>query len=285
MPQIFKSRFRTENANQINTIMELDFINELCESRLVRTKKQIKKFTAKDAADLTFLYACTLVILKNEFKYAPIAMSYATKTKMFSNWNVFRTNGTDMYVLLNSLIGTDDTNTLFSDQEASQVFRNSLKINQPQLKAWLAYTGKGKVDRTIDGQFLYRLERQLRVDNAQYKAIRRLSVDWPNLKHGQRTLIITRTMQAFRMRARRSEFMPILMKLSKERKYIPVNKKGKIVTPKNMELKHPAGTKGCMSTRSKIAIGIGLPIATGIAGYALGRRVGSRRTSKRQYST
>ena len=45
--------------------MELEFITELCESRLVRQKGQMKQFTAKDAADLVFLYLCTLNILKN----------------------------------------------------------------------------------------------------------------------------------------------------------------------------------------------------------------------------
>lgn len=266
--------------------MELEFINELCESRLVRQKRQIKKFTAKDAADLVFLYACTLTVLKNEFKYAPVAMSYAHKTRMFSNWNVFRTNGTDMYIMLCALVGTDDTHTLLSDQEASQVFRNGLRVNQPQLKQWFAFTAKGRVDKATDAQFLFRLEKQLRVDNAQYKAVRRLATDWPNLKHGQKTLVITRLMQAFRLRARRSELYPILMKLSKEKKFIPVNKKGKIVAPKDMELSRPAATKGGMSTRSKIAIGIGLPVVTGIAGYALGRRFGKRKVSKRrEYSS
>jgi len=283
--KIFKSRFRIENANQINTIMELEFINELCESRLVRQKKQIKKFTAKDAADLVFLYACTITILKNEFKYAPTGMAYAHKTRMYSNWNVFRTNGTDMYVLLCGLVGTDDTNTLMADQEASQIFRNSLNVNQPQLKQWLAYSAKGKVNAQVDGQFLFRFEKQLRVDNAQYKAIRRLASDWSNLKHGQKTLIITRCMQAFRIRARRSELYPVLMKLSKEKKFIPVNKKGKVVAPRDMELAQPAGTKGGMSTRSKIAIGIGLPVATALGGFALGRRFNRKQSKRREYST
>ena len=265
--------------------MELEFINDLCESRLVRQKKQIKQFTAKDVADLIFLYACTLTILKNEFKYAPTAMAYAHKTRMYSNWNVFRTNGTDMYVLLCALVGTDDTNKLMADQEASQVFRNSISVNQPQLKQWFAFTAKGKVSPQIDGQFLFRLEKQLRVDNAQYKAIRRLASDWGNLKHGQKTLIVTRCMQAFRLRARRSELYPILMKLSKEKKFIPVDKKGKKKTPRDMEIAQPASTKGGMSTRSKIAIGIGLPVATAIGGFALGRRFNRKQSKRRQYST
>ena len=46
--------------------LEFEFITELCESRLVRQKGQMKQFTAKDAADLVFLYLCTLNILKNE---------------------------------------------------------------------------------------------------------------------------------------------------------------------------------------------------------------------------
>ena len=265
--------------------MELVFINELCESRLIRTKKQVKKYTAKDAADLVFLYACILVILKNEFKYAPVAMAYSHKTRMFANFNVFRTNGTDMYVLLCALVGTDDTNTLLADQEASQVFISSLSLNQPQLKQWLNYTAKGRVNKAVDGQFLYRLEKQLRVDNAQYRSVRRLAMDWSNLKHGQKTLIVTRCLQALRMRARRSELYPVLMKLSKEKKYIPVNNKGKHIAPRDQELAQPAATKGGMSTRSKIAIGIGLPVATGIAGYALGRRFGRKQSKRRQYST
>lgn len=265
--------------------MELEFINDLCESRLVRQKKQIKKFTAKDCADLVFLYACIITILKNEFKYAPTAMAYAHKTRMFANWNVFRTNGTDMYVLLCALIGSDDTNTLMADQEASQVFRNSLNVNQPQLKQWFAYSAKGKVHPQIDGQFLFRLEKQLRVDNAQYKAIRRMCSDWGNLKHGQKVLIVTRCLQALRMRARRSELYPVLMKLTKEKKFYPVNKKGKATAPRDMEIAQPAATKGGMSTRSKIAIGIGLPVATGIAGYALGRRFGRKQSRRREYST
>ena len=52
-----------------------------------------------------------------------------------------------------------------------------------------------------------------------------------------------------------------------------------------MELAQPAATKGGMSTRSKIAIGIGLPVATAIGGFALGRRFNRKQSKRRQYST
>ena len=57
--------------------MELTFITDLCESRLIRQKKQMKNFTAKDAADLVFLYACILNILKNDVKETIFAVTMA----------------------------------------------------------------------------------------------------------------------------------------------------------------------------------------------------------------
>jgi hypothetical protein len=258
--------------------MELEFINELCESRLIRQKKQVGRFTAKDAADLVFLYACCLNILKNEFKYAPVAAAYAKKTVMYNNFDVFRINGTDMYVFLVGLLGTDDTSNLFSDKQASDMFISGLRVNQPQLKEWLRLTAKGKTG-SVDAQYLFRLERQLKIDNSQYKSIRRLATDWVNLNHGQKTLVITRILQAFRSRAVRSELMPVMTSLAKEKKYVPKE------PVKDMEKAQPASTKGGMSTRSKIALGIGLTGAAAYGAYRLGKSLTGKKYTKPSYTT
>lgn len=257
--------------------MELEFINELCESRLIRQKRNISKYTAKDAADLVFLYACILTILKNEFKYAPVASTYAKKTLMFNNFNIFRLNGTDMYILLTALIGTDDTSDLFADKEASQLFLADLRVNVTQLKEWLRLTAKGIARTSIDTQFLFRLERQLKVNNSQYKSVRRLASDWSNLKHGQKTLVITRIIQALRARGLRSELYPVMMKLAKEKKY--VNKK----PVRDMEKAQPANTKGGMSARSKIAMGIGLTGAATYGAYRLAKHLTGKKGTKRAW--
>ena len=257
--------------------MELEFINELCESRLIRQKKHINRYTAKDAADLVFLYACILNILKNEFKYAPVASRYAKQTFMFNNFNTFRVNGTDMYILLTGLVGTDDTSDMFADKEASDLFLADLRINVPQLKEWLRLTAKGVVRKNIDSQFLYRLEKQLKVNNSQYKSARRLSSDWANLKHGQKTLVITRILQALRARAIRSELYPVMARLAKEKKYIPVN------SVKDMEKVQPANTKGGMSSRSKIAMGIGLTGAATYGAYRLAKHLTGKKGTKRSW--
>ena len=257
--------------------MELEFINELCESRLIRQKRQLNRYTAKDAADLVFLYACILNILKNEFKYAPVAAEYAKKTFMFNNFNVFRINGTDMYILLTALVGTDDTSDLFADKEASDLFLADLRVNVPQLKEWLRLTSKGVIRKNIDQQFLYKLEKQLKVSNAQYKSARRLASDWTNLKHGQKTLVITRILQALRARAIRSELYPVMMRLAKEKKYVPVN------AVRDMEKVQPANTKGGASARSKIALGIGLTGAATYGAYRLAKHLTGKKGTKRSW--
>ena len=48
-------------------------------------------------------------------------MAYAHKTRMYSNWNVFRTNGTDMYVMLHALFGKGSI-IQFADKKNSDIF-------------------------------------------------------------------------------------------------------------------------------------------------------------------
>ena len=65
----------------------------------------------------------------------------------------------------------------------------------------------------------------------------------------------------------RSELMPVMMTLAKEKKYIPTE------PVKDMEKVQPANTKGGMSARSKIATGIGLIGAAAYGGYRLGKHL------------
>ena len=79
---------------------------------------------------------------------------------------------------------------------------------------------QGKLDRRFDNNYLFRLERQLKIDNPQYKATRRLGADWHNLNNQQRILVVTRLLQALRARFPMSELRPILANLAKERNYV-----------------------------------------------------------------
>ena len=53
--------------------------------------------------------------------------------------------------------------------------------------------------------FFMRIERDLDIQNSNYRSIRRLVQDWPRLNKMQKQLVITRMLQYFRVHALRSE--------------------------------------------------------------------------------
>jgi hypothetical protein len=84
----------------------IQLVNDLTESRAFRSRQDIGKHTADQIGELVYVYCLALATLKNEFKYKRIARQYASRTMSYNNFDYFRTNGTDLYLLVHSLIGT-----------------------------------------------------------------------------------------------------------------------------------------------------------------------------------
>ena len=87
---------------------KLKLVNTLSESRLFRTKKMAGDVNINDAADLVFVHFLVLNIFNKDYDFAPLASSVAGRTMSFRNFDYFRTNGTDLYMALNRLMGKDN---------------------------------------------------------------------------------------------------------------------------------------------------------------------------------
>ncbi len=239
--------------------MKLTLINELCESQLFRQKKQVEKLSLQKLANLIFLYACILTILKNEPKYSNVAKVYAKKTVMYGGWKEFRTNGTDLYVLLYQFFKKD-------------TLKNDVYINRDRMKKWLFSLTKDATYKSRNMQYLLKLERELKIRNSQYKTIRRLGSDWDNLKQGQRSFITSRLIQIFRQESIiRSELYPVLLELSKEKKIVSTGHFDKFDDTEEL------------STKSKVAVGAAAVAGATLAGYAFGKRIGGKRSQRSSY--
>lgn len=117
----------------------------------------------------------------------------------------------------------------------------------------------------FDNTYLFKLERQLRIDNPQYKAVRRMGADWNNLSSQQRISVVTRLLQALRARFPMSEMRPILANFAKERSYIDTNSV-------DMEKKQPSSSNISNRKRHSNAKRFMLYPALGAAaGFAAGR--------------
>jgi hypothetical protein len=195
---------------------KLQLINTLTESRLFRNKNIASEVNVDDAAELAFVYLMTLNMWNKDYDFAPLAKEYAARTAAFGNFNTFRTSGTDLYIALNRLLGTDQS----YDNDKDKVAIDRIKVSQQELKKYLQHIATNSVDPAFEQRMLLRFQKGLNIQDAMLKSIRRLVGDWDNLNQHQRALVVTRLTQYTRSKAMRSEMMQPLLKFQKRGNYI-----------------------------------------------------------------
>ena len=113
------------------------FISELSESKLMRSKSAISRYNARDAADIIFLYSIILVVLKNDFRYASAAATYARKTLSNGNFSSFRSSGTDLYMAASVVRDGSTLRRLVGDEVESDALFKNLRFDIMQFKKFM----------------------------------------------------------------------------------------------------------------------------------------------------
>ena len=196
---------------------ELKLVNTLSESRLFRTKKMAGDVNIDDAAELVFVHFLILNIFNKDYDFAPLAGDIASRTMVYRNFDYFRTNGTDMYMALNRLMGKDND---IGDNEKDEIARGRLSLQKADIIRFLLHYSTNKSDASFESRYLLRYQRNLNIQDGMLKSIRRLVGDWDNLSQNQKALVVTRLVQYMRRKARLAEIMPALLKLQKRGNYI-----------------------------------------------------------------
>ena len=109
---------------------DLKLVNTLSESRLFRTKKMASDVNIDDAAELVFVHFLILNIFNKDYDFAPLAGDIASRTMVYRNFDYFRTNGTDMYMALNRLMGKDND---IGDDEKDEIAKERITITKPYI--------------------------------------------------------------------------------------------------------------------------------------------------------
>jgi len=191
-------------------------INTLSESRLFRTKKMANDVNINDAADLVFVHFLILNIFNKDYDFAPLAGDIAKRSMVYRNFDYFRTNGTDMYMALNRLMGKDND---IGDDEKDDIAKGRLSLQKADVLRFLLHYSNNRSDTSFEQRYLLRYQNNLNVQDGMLKSVRRLVGDWDNLSQNQKALVITRLVQWFRRRARLAEILPALLKLQKRGNY------------------------------------------------------------------
>lgn len=188
----------------------LEFFQSLGEARMYKTRDQIKKAGSRSLTDHLFVSLISLYIMSNDYNYAPVAKRYAQTTNRLGSYNMPSPSGTDLYQTIYSLKHGKD---LMHD-ERDQMLMNKVNIDDACIKRFIDKIKTGNANSADASQMLFRLERELKIQDPKLKAARRLAQDWDKLSTTQRQLVGNQIMRYFRLNARRSDLMPLFAKFA-----------------------------------------------------------------------
>lgn len=243
------------------------FIRENCNESKMFRNNNLSQMTLRDTVDSVFLNMLTLYMLSCEFETRPFAQDYARRTLMFGNFALPRVGGTDLYQGLHIMLNYNGaTAKKLKAPEQNTALAAQLKTNSKLARLFIKGIADGTLDRVTAIRIMYRLEGQMAIDISNYKSLRRLITDWQNQTTYQRQMCVTRLLQYYRIRGRRSELLPVLEALAR-------NKGLELTDVANAELAAIgaggiAGSRsgnGFLSTIAKVAAGAAIGAALGHA--------------------
>lgn len=250
---------------------QFSFIKENCNESKMFRNNYLAGMTLRDAVDNAFLGMLTLYIFNKEFETAPFAQAYARKTISFGGFREPRVSGTDLYQALHIVTNpAGKTAAKLNGTEQNAVLSTRLHVKEKMAKDFLRAIGAGTLDRATAIRLMFRLEPQMNIDISNYKSLRRLITDWENLTTFQRQICVTRLLQYYRTRARRSDLYPMLETLAKSKGWEldHVDNAEVAVIGAAGAVAASSSAKGTLSSVAKVA-------GAAAAGWALGKWITS----------
>jgi len=189
-----------------------EFFGTIAESRLIPSQSNLRNFEAEDLCELVVLYICALYILHSFEDTERRSHSYTKRTIQYgTNWEQWKSSGTDLYVMLYGLRGKD---AKLKNQTSSADFRHRLPFGGPLLTKWLRELASGSVSSSTHRTLFTKLDANFKISNSSIRAVRRMTMDWDHLNEHDRRLTVTRLIQLLRARASKSELLSDIRELA-----------------------------------------------------------------------
>ena len=200
--------------------MPYALINQLSESRLIPSKTMLSKYNLRDMSDITFLYFLALQLMYDEPSTKEFVIKYVTRTMICGNFNNFIYSGTDLYVLLHVLTGNNSgqARLALKDDAENEILSNKMSPNFALFRRYLMFMKYDRLNEAMVRKMLLQMQRDLAINNQNYKSMRILISQWKNISFNNKQLAMTRLLLALRHRAIRSDLLPELEKLARRKK-------------------------------------------------------------------
>jgi hypothetical protein len=172
--------------------------SSVSESRVVSSSSMLKRLADTKIAEMTFIYLCAMRIgLEHDLDWSKRYLERTTRWNEYEKW---RSDGNDLYVLLFAL-KNHDGDTVFPLQTKA-------------VHAWMMKAKHGQQTEPLTRRLFVRLDSDLLIKDSSLRAMRRLVMDWPTLSRSNKRLAMTRLLQVVRTKMSKSEIRPRLEKIA-----------------------------------------------------------------------
>lgn len=182
----------------------MQFLQELNESRLIRTLKHLRSRSSEDLAERLFEHLLALQIIAQQDPNW--AKAYADQTMKYQNFEGFRTSQNDLYNLITLVMNPDRYAYAIKDTQSYALPELRLKRNLRNIE------NSNFLNRDFSEMMII-LQRQFDNLKGQHFSLRRIISDWANQPTGEKRIIIRRMLINMRERGIQSD---LYVKLERE---------------------------------------------------------------------
>jgi len=180
------------------------FMQEISESKLIPNKHFLHEYDSEELAELAYINILSLRILlfEKENGTKTFAEQYCKKTIRYGNFKHWHIDSTDIYVMIYGIT---------SDEAKLDKNDHHLRIHMPVdtllIYKWLRAAADKHLDKNLTDRLFVKLDTMFRIKDSSLRAIRRLVMDWEEIKTFQRRLALTRLLQYMRTKAAKGELL------------------------------------------------------------------------------
>lgn len=195
--------------------MDLNFLEEIYEARMTRNSTDQRQLTYTDCSERLYLSLLILEVLRKYPSFTPIANGYAQNTVTNNNYKHFRIHATDLYNLIYFVNGDEDAMNKLKDPASAVAMRKRTKLPIMRLNGYLHQVASGFSGS--NSELFINIENALRINNSEYKAIRRQVANFKSLGMLDKKKVVTKLLLATRAKLRNSDLIPHLEELAAQR--------------------------------------------------------------------
>ena len=195
----------------------MQFIEEIHEARMTRNANNQRVLTYTDCCERLYLSLLVVDLLRRFPKYKRPAQNYAHLTTRYPNYKNFRPSGSDLYNFIYFVDGDDKAQDKLKDPGAAKVMRSKTFLPTMQINGFLTRVASGSDANS--SSLLIGLESSLRINNTDYKNMRRAIGNLDSLTSQDVKKNVTRLLYAVRAKLRSSDIIDDLEKLAVEKNF------------------------------------------------------------------